>query len=138
LVPVVRLVARILQVRRVDAAAPVGYGATALAPDGAKLATTSIGYADGLLRAAAPATYGLLDGQRVPVIGRISMDLTIFDVSAVADSAAQPGAFIEVIGTSHTVDDVAREAGTIGYEILTALGQRYHRRYLPAPAAPRA
>ena len=56
-------------------------------------------------------------------------------MSAVAESAAQPGQFIEVIGTTHTVDDLAREAGTVGYEILTSLGSRYHRRYLPAPAA---
>ena len=135
LVPVVRLEARILQVRRVDAAAPVGYGAIVLAPEGAKLATVSMGYADGLLRSAAIAGHGLLDGQRVPVIGRISMDLTTFDVSAVAESSARAGNFIELIGTTHTVDDLARESGTVGYEVLTALGQRFHRRYLPANRA---
>ncbi len=134
-VPVVRLLARILQVRRVDQAGPVGYGATVQAPDGAKLATVSMGYADGLLRSAGAGGHGLLDGLRVPILGRVSMDLTTFDVSAVAESAAQPGQFIEVIGTTHTVDDLAREAGTVGYEILTSLGSRYHRRYLPAPAA---
>jgi len=131
-VPVVRLAARILQVRRVDAAAPVGYGATAQAPDGAKLATVSMGYADGLLRAASPGGHGVLDGIKVPVIGRVSMDLTTFDISRVPESSAVPGAFIEVIGATHTVDDLAREAGTVGYEILTALGARFHRRYLPA------
>jgi alanine racemase len=51
----------------------------------------------------------------------------------VPDSSAVPGALIEIIGTHHTVDDLAREAGTVGYEILTSLGQRFHRRYLPAP-----
>jgi alanine racemase len=133
-VPVVRLTARILQVHRVDAAAPVGYGATVQAPDGAKLATVSMGYADGLLRAASPGGVGVLDGFKVPIMGRISMDLTTFDVSQVPESSAVPGAFIEVIGMHHTVDDLAREAKTVGYEILTALGARYHRRYLPAPA----
>ncbi|TAL02540.1 MAG: alanine racemase [Rhodospirillaceae bacterium] len=132
-VPVVRLAARILQVRRVDAAAPVGYGATVQAPDGAKLATVSMGYADGLLRAASPGGSGVLDGFKVPILGRVSMDLTTFDVSLVPESSAVPGAFIEVIGAAHTVDDLAREAGTVGYEILTALGARFHRRYLPAP-----
>jgi alanine racemase len=132
-VPVVRLLARILQVRRVDAAAPVGYGATVQAPDGAKLATVAMGYADGLFRAASPGGHGLLDGQTVPILGRISMDLTIFDVSQVPDSAAQAGGFIELIGSHHTVDDLAREAGTVGYEVLAALGRRFHRRYLPAP-----
>ena len=80
-----------------------------------------------------------MDGQRVPLLGRISMDLTTFDVSSVPESALGPGGFIDIIGTRHTVDDLAREAGTVGYEVLTALGQRYHRRYLPAPAntAPR-
>jgi len=131
-VPVVRLAARILQVRRVDASAPVGYGATVQAPDGARLATVSMGYADGLLRAASPGGYGLLDGIKVPIMGRISMDLTTFDVSLVPESSAVPGAFIEVIGAVHTVDELAREAGTVGYEILTSLGARYHRRYLPA------
>jgi alanine racemase len=134
-VPVVRLTARILQVRRVDAAAPVGYGAAAHAPDGAKLATVAMGYADGLLRSASPRGHGLLDGQRVPILGRISMDLTTFDVSAVPDSAAQPGASIELIGPSHTVDDLAQAAGTVGYEILTGLGQRFRRHYLPARSA---
>ncbi len=130
-VPAVRLEARILQVRRVEAAAPVGYGATVRAPDGARLATVAMGYADGLLRSAGNAAHGMLDGLRVPMMGRISMDMTTFDVSLVSESAARAGVFIEVIGTSHTVDDLAREAGTVGYEILTALGQRYHRRYLP-------
>lgn len=135
LVPVVRLEARILQVRRVDQAAPVGYGATVTARDGAKLATVAMGYADGLLRGASPAGHGMLDGHKVPIMGRISMDLTTFDISAVSESGARPGGFIELIGTAHTVDDLARAAGTVGYEILTALGQRFHRRYLPATRA---
>ena len=132
MVPVVRLQAKVLQVRRVDAAAPVGYGAAHMAPDGAKLATVSMGYADGLLRAWSPAGRAYLDDLAVTVAGRVSMDLTTFDVSNVPDSSLGPNAMIDIIGTKHTVDDVAQEAGTIGYEVLTSLGQRYVRRYLPA------
>jgi alanine racemase len=135
MVPVVRLAAKVLQVRRVDQAAAVGYGATALAPDGAKLATTSIGYADGVMRAWGPAGHGYIDGIRVPVIGRVSMDLTIFDVSNVPDSSLHPGAMIELIGGHQTLDEHARESGTLGYEVLTKLGARYHRHYLPAKAS---
>jgi alanine racemase len=134
MIPVVRLQAKILQVRRVDAASPVGYGATFQAPDGAKLATVSMGYADGLLRSWGSSGHAFVEDLRVAVAGRVSMDLTTFDVSNVPDSALGPGAAVDIIGTRQTVDDLARESGTIGYEILTALGRRYHRRYLPAPA----
>jgi alanine racemase len=137
MIPVVRLSAKILQVRRVDAAAPVGYGATFQAPDGAKLATVSMGYADGLLRSWGAAGHAYIDELKVPVAGRVSMDLTTFDVSAVPQSSLGPGAMIDIIGSKQSVDDLARASGTIGYEILTALGRRYHRRYLPATAAAR-
>ncbi len=135
MIPVVRLQAKVLQVRRVDAAAPVGYGATFLAPDGAKLATVSMGYADGLLRSWGAAGHAFIDDFKVAVAGRISMDLTTFDVSNVPDSALGPGATINIIGSRQSIDELANQAGTIGYELLAAIGRRYHRRYLPAPAS---
>lgn len=133
MIPVVRLRAKILQVRRVDAAAPVGYGATYTAPDGAKLATVSIGYADGLLRSFSNRGHGYIDDIKVPVAGRVSMDLTIFDVTAVPESSLGPDASIEILGHRQSVDDLAGEAGTIAYEVLTSLGPRYARSYLNAP-----
>lgn len=133
MVSVVRLMGKILQVHRVDQAAPVGYGATYHARDGAKLATVSIGYADGLLRALSNRGYGYIDDIRVPIAGNISMDMTVFDVSDVPESSLGPDATIELMGSRQTADDLARDAGTIAYEILTSLGQRYHRRYLNAP-----
>lgn len=132
MLPVVRLQARILQIRRVDSTETVGYGATFRAADGAKLATVSIGYADGLHRALSNAGSARLDDISVPIAGIVSMDLLSFDVSNVPESVAVPGAMIDIISNAHTVDDLAREAGTIGYEVLTSLGQRYARRYLPA------
>jgi len=135
MIPVVRLKAKILQVRRIDTAQSVGYGATHQAPDGARIATISAGYADGLLRSLSNCGHGVLDEIKVPAVGRVSMDLMTFDVSNVPDSVAKPGAEIELIGRHWSADDMAADAGTIGYEVLTALGQRYHRSYLPAPRA---
>ncbi|MBL8644610.1 MAG: alanine racemase [Rhodospirillaceae bacterium] len=137
MLPVVNLKARIIQVRRVDSPGHVGYGAAAHVQEGAKIATVSMGYADGYLRSLSAVGLGVLDGLKVPLLGRVSMDLMTFDVSNVPDSAAQPGAFIDIISNVVTVDDVAKAAGTIGYEILTSLGSRFHRRYITAPQ-PRA
>jgi alanine racemase len=58
------------------------------------------------------------------------MDLITFDVSAVPAEVARPGAAVELLGPDLGVDELGRRAGTIGYEILTALGRRYHRTYL--------
>ncbi len=127
--PVISLEARILQLRTVEEPTTIGYGATGQAQPGSRLATVSAGYADGYMRALSNRGYGWLAGVRVPVAGRISMDLTTFDVSAAPKDAAVAGGYIELIGEQQTVDALADEAGTIGYEILTALGQRYERRY---------
>jgi len=129
--PVVRLHAKIVQVRRVDLAGTVGYGATYPIRDGGKLATVSIGYADGFLSSLSSSGTARLCGYIVPVAGRVSMDLLTFDVSDVPDHMVSPGTSIEIIDAWHTVDDLAREANTIGYEVLTALGTRYERRYIP-------
>jgi alanine racemase len=127
--PVVRLEARILQVREVDKGQSVGYGAawTALAP--ARLATVAVGYADGWPRSFGRRGSGRLGGVRVPLAGRISMDLMVFDVTAADPALARPGGFITLLDEEYGVDAAAAAAGTIGYELLTALGRRYHRAY---------
>lgn len=128
--PVVRLQARILQVRAIDAPQSVGYGATHRATGPARIATVAAGYADGYLRSISGRGRAWVDGQQVPVVGRISMDLLALDVTDVAPDAVRPGQMIDLLGPQHGVDALAQEAGTIGYEILTALGRRYHRTYL--------
>ncbi|MBM3514380.1 MAG: alanine racemase [Alphaproteobacteria bacterium] len=132
MLPVAYLRARIIQVRRVDTPGMVGYGAAARVGEGAKLATVSMGYADGFLRSLGQKGVGLLDGLKVPVVGRVSMDLITFDITNVSESAARPGNFIEILGATQTVDQLSAQAGTASYEILTSLGDRFHRRYLPA------
>lgn len=131
--PVVRLEGRILQVREIDKGRPVGYGATWTAPAPSRLATVAAGYADGWLRAFGGRGSGRLGGARVPLVGRVSMDLMVFDVTAVDPALARPGVFIALLDEEYGVDAAAAAAGTIGYEILTALGRRYHRRYRGSP-----
>jgi alanine racemase len=94
-----------------------------------RAAIVAVGYADGWLRSLSHRGCGTLAGTRVPLLGRVSMDLVTFDVSAVSPALARPGAMIELLGTDYGVDEAAADAGTIGYEILTSLGSRYHRVY---------
>ncbi len=126
---IVRLGARILQVRDVDRGDTVGYGAAHVMAAAGRLATVAAGYADGLMRSLSHRGLGHIGGVRVPLVGRVSMDLAVFDVSAVDPAVARPGALIELLGGEYGVDAAAAEAGTIGYELLTALGRRYHRIY---------
>ena len=88
------------------------------------------GYADGYFRALVNRSTCIIAGQPVPVIGRISMDLVTIDVTDVPEAASQPGASVEVLGAHLTPDDLAELARTNGYEIMTALGRRYHRAYV--------
>jgi len=129
---VIHLQAKVLQVRRVDAGSTVGYGATHRFDRPARLATIGVGYADGFMRALSNRGGAYLEGRRLPIVGRVSMDLTVVDISELPDHSAHPGTLVDLIGPHAPVDSVAAEAGTIGYEILTNLGRRYERRYLDA------
>ncbi len=126
----VRLTARVLSVRAVAAGETVGYNATWRAARPSRIATAAIGYADGWLRSHSNRGVALFDGKALPLVGRVSMDLTTFD--ATEHQALKPGDRLELIGPGRTPDDVAAAAQTNGYEILTALGRRFHRVYTPA------
>jgi alanine racemase len=131
--PVVTLKARILQVRRVDTPRSVGYGATHRSVGGTRLATVAAGYADGVFRALSNVGKGILGDQMVPMVGRVSMDLIVFDVTAAPVDLARPGQSITLIGRGRALDAMAAEAGTISYEILTSLGRRFARTYVGGP-----
>lgn len=126
---VVRLKGKILQVRDVDRGVTVGYGAAHRMEAPGRIATVAVGYADGWQRSWSHRGSAGIAGRRVPVIGRISMDLMTLDVTGIDPALAKPGAFVDLIDEQHGVDAVAAAAGTIGYEVLTALGRRYHRVY---------
>lgn len=125
--PVVKLTAPVLRVLRLDGPAAVGYGATHPVSSGARIATIGIGYADGLPRAAGGAAKASIQGRAVPLIGRVSMDLTTVDVSGLDEVGI--GTPVELFGPECDLDAVAAAAGTIGYEILTRLGSRFRRVY---------
>jgi len=126
----VSLAARIVQTRTVQAGDIVGYGARHVARGPERIATISLGYADGWLRSLSGRGHAFIDGIRVPFVGNVSMDSITLDVSGIPDARLAPGQLVELLGGRQTVDDVAGEAGTIGYEVLTRLGSRFHRRYL--------
>lgn len=125
-----RLRARILQVRDIEPGGRVGYNGLWEAARPSRIATVAVGYADGFLRALSNRAAACFDGCAVPLVGRVSMDLSTFDVTDAP--GAHPGAWLELIGPLMPVDEVARRAATNGYEILTSLGRRYTRTFKPA------
>jgi len=132
----VTLHARILQVRRIDALQTVGYGAAWRSARPSRVATIALGYADGYFRTLINRTHVHLAGRKVPVIGRISMDLVTVDVTDVPEDESRPGALVEVLGSHLTADDLADHARTNAYEVMTALGRRYARVYADSERAP--
>ena len=92
----------------------------------AQLATIGLGYADGYLRSASNKAHVFVQGQKRPIVGRVSMDLIVIDVTGLSVS---PGDEIELIGPNMPLGDVAGAMNTIDYEILTRLGARLERRY---------
>ncbi|NTG49111.1 alanine racemase [Agrobacterium rhizogenes] len=139
--PVATAEARIIQTRFVKAGETVGYGRAMQLTRDSRLAIVSAGYADGYMRSQSsggvplrqtdlPGGHGFIAGHRVPVAGRITMDLTIFDITDLPDNLVRAGDYVELFGNNILVDDAARAAGTIGYEMLTSLGLRHERRYI--------
>lgn len=138
--PVVEVKARVVQVREAARGDTVGYGATWTVRRPTRLAVVTAGYADGYFRAAGGvdgvrSAEAIVGGARCPVAGRISMDLIAIDITDLPDNAVRRGHMATLIGDGITVDELARHFGTIGYEVLTSLGRRYHRVYKAAPAA---
>jgi alanine racemase len=129
--PVVELKCRVLQVRSVPRGATVGYGAAWTAKRASRIAVMSAGYADGIPRAArpdgGPPREVIIADKRCPMVGRVSMDLLAVDVTDIPEGVVRRDAMATLIGGALTLDAMAAQAGTIGYEVLTNLGRRYHR-----------
>jgi alanine racemase len=127
--PVATLEGQVLQVRRVCAGESVGYGATYTASDDRDVAIVGLGYADGLPRLLSNRGMAGVDGRRCAIVGRVSMDLTAVDVTG---ARVAPGDWLEFLGATILVDEVAAWAETIAYEVLTGLGRRARRILVPA------
>lgn len=132
--PVVKLEVRILQTRPVKKGDTIGYGATHTFREAGLTATAALGYADGFHRAHSGKARLYWNGLACPVVGRVSMDLVAVDLSNLKGPLPQPGDYLEVLGPHQDADQLAQSAGTIGYEMLTSLGPRYRRVYLPVRA----
>jgi len=128
--PVVSLDIAVIQTRTVPPGSRVGYSGAHVATHTTRLATIAAGYADGLPRSLSGRGAAYCDGVRLPIVGRVSMDSITIDISALPESHLTLGSYVEMLGPHQTLEDVARDAGTISYEILTSLGSRYTRRYL--------
>lgn len=124
--------APILQLRDLDIGDRVGYGGTAVVRRPTRIAVVRAGYADGVIRhlgeSSEPSAYVGLRGTRAPFIGRISMDLLTVDVTDIPDAAV--GDRVEIFGPTISVDEQARNTGTIAYELFTGIGSRVQRTYL--------
>ena len=133
--PVISLYGRIAQTGEAEAGETIGYGGALRLKRRTRYITVTTGYADGYVRrlGSSDTHAGALAhiGDRpLPILGRVSMDLIMFDVTDIPPELTQRGGFVELIGPRFTVDNAAKFAGTIGYEILTSLGSRYHRIYI--------
>lgn len=129
---VVRLWGRVLQIRDVPVQTTVGYGATFTTKQPSRLATIAVGYADGYLRHLSNRGTVAVAGQNVPVVGVVSMDMIIIDISNTPPDILAEDDFVELIGEHIEADALAKQAGTIGYELFTHLGARYQRVYSPS------
>ncbi len=122
---VMTLRSEVIALREVPAGETVGYGATWRAERDSRIATITVGYGDGYPRTATSGTPVLIKGQRAPLAGRVSMDMITVDVSDLP--AVEIGDEVILWGEGLPVGEVARHAGTIGYELLTRMPLRTPR-----------
>ena len=126
--PAMTLTTEVIGVQTLAAGDAVGYGATYTASKTERIAVIACGYADGYPRSAGTGTPIIVDGTRTQLVGRVSMDKITVDVTDI--SLARVGSSVELWGAQLPVDEVANAAGTIGYELLTAVAPRVHRRVI--------
>lgn len=126
LTSVIHLRLPVLQIRTTERPESVGYGATASVTSGARLAVVAGGYSDGIHRSLGMAPKGQVDGVDLKAVGRISMDSCVFDITGIKGEPS----YIDVINNELSLDYLMSANKTLGYEVLTSLGDRYQRRYM--------
>jgi alanine racemase len=127
---VIRLRGRVMQIRDISPPDSVGYGGTYAVTGPARIATVDVGYADGFLRAFGNERMdAVINGHKVPIVGRVSMDSHALDITALPLDACTVGAMVDLLGGPVSLDDAIKETDLSGYELLTLLGRRYNRAY---------
>lgn len=126
---VITIKAKVLQIREIDEARSVSYSSRYIAPKGSKIATIACGYADGYHRSLTSNTHCYFKGIALPIVGTITMDMMMVDVTVLSEELLSMLDYVELINDNLTVDDIAKKAKTIGYEVLTSLGNRFNRIY---------
>ncbi len=126
--PAMSFMTRICQVKPVPAGIPIGYGATYVTPQPCTVATIPVGYADGYRRLLSNKGHVIVRGKRVPLLGRVAMDMCMIDVSSIPE--ARVGDEVVLFGTGMPAEEMASLMGTINYEVTTGIGKRVPRVYL--------
>ncbi len=126
--PAMSFVTQISQVKTVTSGTPIGYGRTFVAVRDTIVATVPVGYADGYRRNLSNKAHVLVGGQRVPLLGRVAMDMCMIDVSSIPN--VRPGEDVILFGHSLPVEELASLIGTINYEVVTGIGKRVPRVYV--------
>lgn len=138
LAPVLTWKTRILQLKTLPKHSPISYGGTFVTRRESVIATLPVGYADGYKRSLSNKAAVLIRGRRAPVVGRVTMDLTMADVTAI--DGVQPGDEVVLLGTQDgetiSAEEMAGWADTISYEILTSISRGVPRHYIEANQKP--
>jgi alanine racemase len=132
--PALKAYAQVLQIRDVPRGESIGYDATFITSRASRIATLGVGYGDGYLRCLSNQGDVYFEGQKLPLVGRVSMDLLTVDATDVPPNKINPGDWVELFGDHLFIDTVAEKAGTISWELMTRLGPRFERFYLDAKA----
>ncbi len=128
--PAIKAYAQVLQINDIAPGDSIGYDATFVASRASRIATLGVGYADGYLRCLGNRGEVCFEGHKLPVVGRVSMDLLTVDITQVPSNKIQPGDWVELFGDNLLIDHLAERAETIPWEILTRLGSRFERFYI--------
>ncbi len=127
--PVITLESPIIQIRSIAPPNSIGYGASFTLDTPKRIATLAMGYADGYPRCLGNRGKVLAAGTWVPIVGRVSMDYITLDISQIPEDNISIGDRVQLVGPGYDTDDLARQAGSIGYEILIRIGQSCRRAY---------
>jgi alanine racemase len=136
LAPAMSFKSRLVQVRRVRAGRPISYGRTWSTPRDSIIGVVPVGYGHGYSWLCSNRGAMVVAGRRVPIVGRVTMDLTMLDLTDLASAGRMPEPGDEVVlfgrqnGASLTVEELAGWSETLPYEVLCTIGKRVSRIYL--------